>query len=136
MIKTSEKKLILENNIRVAYHTPDISSQSYTTCPPGKKNIAIISRPEFVTTSEYVAYHQRMGHTPPNIISVNSQQKNRLLENNNLPAELKNKRLFVVIDLSIQKKEQKKTEKKLNPALSLPALPCPSKNGHIAFSSG
>ncbi len=105
--KTSEQQLIIENNIRVAFHSPDPSSQSSTTCPPERKSVAFISQPELVTTSDYVAYHQRMGHSPPNIISVSPQEKRQLLRNNNLPAELKSKRLYVVVDLSIQKKHKK-----------------------------
>ena len=65
MFKTSEKQLIRENNIRVAFHTPsNISPHSSATSLLKAKASATITRPELVTTSKYVAYHQQMGHTP------------------------------------------------------------------------
>ena len=110
MFKTSEKQLVRENNFRVAYYIPP------NTQPPSgaatssiSKIPAVVTRQDLVTTSKYAAYHRQMGHTPPNLVAVNSQQKKRLIETSNLPtAELKHKRLFVVMDMSIQHKKQKK----------------------------
>ena len=76
MFKTSEKQLVRENNIRVAFHTPSNIPSPSSVTPSKVKAPATITRPELVTTSKYAAYHQQMGHTPPNLIAVSSRQKN------------------------------------------------------------
>ena len=112
MFKTSEKQLVRDNNIRVAFHTPPNISSLTKITPSNIKPPTIITQPEFVTTSKYAAYHQQMGHIAPNLISVSSRQKKRLIENSNLPTmELKNKRLFLVIDMSKQKKQKQNLKK-------------------------
>ena len=120
--KTSVKQLIAENNLKVAHHIPHAASDKRQAA---KQTAAIITQADMVSTSRYVQYHKLMGHTPPNLVAVNNSHKKRFLQATNLPTEeLKNKRLFVVVDESVQHKRLKALLKKRKLSDPTPHVQC------------
>jgi hypothetical protein len=118
--KTTVKQLIAENNLKVAHHAPQVASNRSQAI---KQTTAIITQADMVSKSKYVQYHQLMGHTPSKIVAVNSSHKKRFLQTTNLPTdELKNKRIFMVVDESIQQKRLKAPQKRTK--LAEPHVQC------------